>query len=414
MQYIFADDVKEVQMFLINTHPDHDAPLLPADAEGLGAAGALEVERFLEFRENAVATPLVALPALADALGVGTIHVKDEGQRLGLGSFKALGGAYAVIRLVLEEAARHFECDLGFTDLDRPSVRAVAAKMTFACATDGNHGRSVAQGAQLVGARSVIFVHAGVSDERVAAIARFGAEMVRIEGTYDESVSEAARVAEREGWSIVSDTSWPGYERIPGLVMQGYTAIAHEALRQLDQPPTHVFVQAGVGGIAAALAGYFAEKLGSERPTFVVVEPARAACILETARTGRVTRIEHGEPTVMAMLECYEPSLVAWRVLSRVADAFMAVEEEDAVAAMKRLARPAGHDPAIVSGESGCVGLAGLTRALVQPRIKAALKLDASSRILLVNTEGATDLGLYELLVGVSPSVIATYEEMPA
>ncbi len=410
MQYIFADDVKEVQMFLINTHPDHDAPLLPADAEGLGVAGAHEVERFLEFRENAVATPLVALPALADALGVGTIHVKDEGQRLGLGSFKALGGAYAVIRLVLEEAARHFECDVGFTDLGRPSVRAVAARMTFACATDGNHGRSVAQGAQLVGARSVIFVHAGVSDERVAAIARFGAEMVRVDGTYDETVSEAARVAEREGWSIVSDTSWPGYERIPGLVMQGYTAIADEALNQLDQPPTHVFVQAGVGGIAAALAGHFAETLASERPTFVVVEPARAACILETARTGRVTRIEHGEPTVMAMLECYEPSLVAWRVLSRVADAFMAVEEEDAVAAMKRLARPAGHDPAIVSGESGCVGLAGLTRALVEPGIKAALKLDASSRILLVNTEGATDPGLYELLVGASPAMVVNRE----
>lgn len=410
MQYILADDVKEVQMFLINTHPDHDAPLLPADAEGLGAAGAHEVERFLKFRENAVATPLVALPALADAFGVETIHVKDEGQRLGLGSFKALGGAYAVIRLVLEEAARHFECDVGFTDLDRPSVRAVAAKMTFACATDGNHGRSVAQGAQLVGARSVIFVHAGVSDERVAAIARFGAEMVRIEGTYDETVSEAARVAEREGWSIVSDTSWPGYERIPGLVMQGYTAIAHEALRQLDRPPTHVFVQAGVGGIAAALAGYFAETLASERPTFVVVEPARAACILETARTGRVTRIGHGEPTVMAMLECYEPSLVAWRVLSRVADAFMTVEEKDAIAAMKRLARPGGRDPAIVSGESGCVGLAGLTRALAEPGIKAALKLDAASRILLVNTEGATDPGLYELLVGASPAMVVNRE----
>ena len=401
-------------MFLINTHPDHNKPLLPADARVLGAAGAHEVGRFLAFRGSAAATPLVALPRLADVLGVGSIHVKDEGQRLGLGSFKALGGAYAVIRLVLEEAARHFECDVDFADLDRPSVRAVAAKMTFACATAGNHGRSVAQGAQLVGARSVIFVHGGVSDERVAAIARFGAEMIRVRGTYDETVAEAARVAEREGWSIVSDTSWPGYERIPGLVMQGYTAIAHEALSQLDRPPTHVFVQAGVGGIAAALAGHFAETLASDCPTFVVVEPARAACILETARTGRVTRIEHGEPTVMAMLECYEPSLVAWRVLSRLADAFMTVEEDDAIAAMRRLALPAGHDPAIVSGESGCVGLAGLTRALAEPELKAALKLDASSRILLVNTEGATDPGLYELLVGADPAVVGTNEVMPA
>lgn len=394
-------------MFLLNTHSDHNARLLPVDAASLSAHGVREVERFLEFRENAVATPLVALPALADALGVGAIHMKDEGRRLGLGSFKALGGSYAVVRLVLEEASRHFDRDVGFADLGRPSVRALAARKTFACATDGNHGRSVAQGAQLVGAKSVIFVHGGVSDERVAAIASFGAEMIRIDGTYDETVAEAARVAEREGWSIVSDTSWPGYERIPGLVMQGYTAIAHEALSQIDRPPTHVFVQAGVGGIAAAMAGHFAETLGKDRPRFVVVEPARAACILATAHAGRVTRIDHGEPTVMAMLECYEPSLVAWRVLSRAADAFMAVEEEDAVAAMNRLAWPAGHDPAIVSGESGCVGLAGLTRALAEPDLKAALRLDATSRILLVNTEGATDSGLYEQLVGSSPAAVA-------
>lgn len=395
-------------MFLINSHPDHNAPLLPVDAGLLGAFGASEVERFLEFRGNAAATPLVALPTLAQALGVGSVHVKDEGQRLGLGSFKALGGSYAVIRLVLEEASRHFDCDVGFADLGCPSVRALAARKTFACATDGNHGRSVAQGAQLVGARSVIFVHAGVSDERVAAIARFGAEMVRIDGTYDETVAEAARIAGQEGWSIVSDTSWPGYERVPGLVMQGYTAIAHEALNQLDRPPTHVFVQAGVGGIAAALAGHFAETLGKDRPAFVVVEPVRAACVLATARNGCVTRIEHDEPTVMAMLECYEPSLVAWRVLSRVADAFMTVEEDDAVAAMKCLAQPADRDPAIVSGESGCVGLAGLIRALSEPDWKAALRLDVSSRILLVNTEGATDPGLYERLVGASPAEVAS------
>src|SRR6185503_2297810 len=122
-----------------------------------------------------------------------------------------------------------------------------------ACATDGNHGRSVAQGAELVGAGCVIFVHAGVSEQRANAIARFGAQIVRVPGNYDDSVKEAARVAEKNGWIIVSDTSWPGYERIPGLVMQGYTALVREALRQLPAPPTHVFVQAGVGGVASAV-----------------------------------------------------------------------------------------------------------------------------------------------------------------
>src|SRR5438128_1446787 len=222
----------------------------------------------------------------------------------------------------------------------------------FLLNTNPDYGRSVAQGAQFVGARAAIFVHSGVSDERVAAIARFGADMIRVDGSYDDSVREAARVAEAKGWTVVSDTSWPGYERIPGLVMQGYTTMLREALAALPEPPTHVFVQAGVGGVAAAVAGHLAVIMGSRRPTFVVVEPARAACILATARADRMVRIDPGEATVMAMLECYEPSLVAWRVLSRVADAFMTVEEADAVAAMNRLARPVAGDPAIVAGES--------------------------------------------------------------
>jgi len=208
-------------------------------------AGADTVERFLAHRDNHLATPLHALPALAGELGLGAIHIKDEGFRLGLGSFKALGGAYAVMHLVLEAAGKQLGRSVDIAELSSPEVKAIAAVMTFACATDGNHGRSVAQGAGLVGARSVIFVHSGVSNERVAAIARFGAEMVRVAGDYDQSVREAARVAAERGWTVVSDTSWPGYERIPGLVMQGYTVIVREALERLAQPPTHIFLQAG-------------------------------------------------------------------------------------------------------------------------------------------------------------------------
>lgn len=389
-------------MFLTNNHPDYRAQLDPVDAETLGIAAAREVERFLGHRDNHAETPLHSLPGLAAQLGLASLHIKDEGQRLGLGSFKALGGSYAVIRLVLEEASRRLGRTVDVGELHDAAVKAIAATMTFACATDGNHGRSVAQGAALVGARSVIFVHGGVSDRRVAAIARFGAEMVRVEGTYDDSVIEAARVANEKGWTIVSDTSWPGYERIPLLVMQGYTAIVHEALRQLADPPTHVFVQAGVGGVAAAIAGYLALALGDNRPRFVVVEPARAACLFETAKAGHLVKIAHGEPTVMAMLECYEPSRVAWRVLARAADAFMTVDEGDAVAAMNRLARPAGGDPVIVGGESGVAGLAGLTRAATIPELGAKLALDRSSRVLVINTEGATDPVRYAELVGLN------------
>jgi diaminopropionate ammonia-lyase len=393
-------------MLLLNQHPDYRKPLDLADANMLGVKAADEVEWYLTYRDNHASTPLHTLPALAAELGVGALHVKDEGFRLGLGSFKALGGSYAVIRLVLEEASRQLGRPIDVAELHAPEVRAVAAGMTVACATDGNHGRSVAHGAQLVGARAAIFVHSGVSDERVAAIARFGAQMIRVEGTYDASVAEAARVAAEKGWIVVSDTSWPGYERIPGLVMQGYTAMVREALRQLPEAPTHVFVQAGVGGVAAAVAGHLALALKDQRPTFVVVDPARAACLFETARAGHPVKIAHGEPTVMAMLECYEPSLVAWRVLSRVADAFMTVDEEDAIAVMNRLARPAGDDPAIVTGESGGAGLSGLMRAAADPEIRAALRLNEASRVFVINTEGATDPERYAELVGMQPDAV--------
>ncbi|MDP9811499.1 diaminopropionate ammonia-lyase [Rhizobium tibeticum] len=394
-------------MFLSNTTDHYRQALDQRDVEMLDSAAARQVEHYLSFRDNHCETPLWSLPGLAAELGVASIHIKDEGHRLGLGSFKALGGAYAVIRLVLEEAERRFGRALGMANFQSPEVRAVAETMTVACATDGNHGRSVAQGAALVGARAAIFVHSGVSDERIAAISRFGAEIIRVQATYDDSVKEAARVAEANGWTIVSDTSWPGYERIPGLVMQGYTALVSEALRQMPEVPTHVFIQSGVGGIAATVAGHLAIEFGNARPIFTVVDPERAACLLETARTGTPVVIAHGLPTIMAMLECYEPSLVAWRVLSRVADGFMTVDEADAVYVMNRLANPVCGDPAIVAGESGGVGLAGLLKAVADPSIKAALSLDRHSRIFLVNTEGATDPGKYEEIVGLAPSDVA-------
>ncbi|MDX8526357.1 diaminopropionate ammonia-lyase [Mesorhizobium sp. MSK_1335] len=393
-------------MLLLNQRPEHNQPLIAADAESLGMHGADRAELYLKARHNHVETPLHALPAMADELGIAELHVKDEGQRLGLGSFKALGGAYAVIRLVLEEAGKRLGRDVDVAEIGEPKVREIASSMIFVCATDGNHGRSVAQGAGLVGARSVIFVHAGVSVERVAAIARFGAEIVQVEGGYDHAVREVARVGAERGWKIVSNTSWPGYERVPGLVMQGYTVIVREALRHLAEPPTHVFLQAGVGGFAAAIAGHMAVMLGDRRPKAVVVEPRRSACVYASAEAGRPVTIAHQQPTVMTMLECAEPSLVAWRVLARVGDAFMTVKEEDAVAVMKRLARPLGNDPAIVSGESGGAGLAGLVRAASDRHMRAALGLDTHSRVLVVNSEGATDPGRYAELVGVAPDEV--------
>lgn len=393
-------------MFVFNTHPDHKQKLTPADADVLSVEAAKEVERFLTYRENHKPTPLHSLAGLAKEAGVGSIHVKDESHRLGLGSFKAIGGSYAVIRLVLEEAERRLGRKVDISELQSPEVREIAKGMTVGCATDGNHGRSVAAGAQLVGANSAIFVHSGVSDERVAAIARFGARMIRVEGTYDDSVAESERVCKENGWTVVSDTSWPGYERIPSLVMQGYTAMFNEAIRDLPQPPTHVFVQAGVGGLAAGLAGYFDIVYGKDRPKLVVVEPDLAACIYESARAGKLVKVDHTKETIMAMLECYEPSMVAWRILTRTADAFMTIREEDAAETMRLLAEPKNGDPAIVAGESGGAALAGLLRVMKDEKLRGELGLDGQSRIFVINTEGATDEARYEKIVGKSPAAV--------
>ncbi|MFC5384786.1 diaminopropionate ammonia-lyase [Aquamicrobium segne] len=394
-------------MLLINELADHRKSLEAADAEVLSVKEAKTVQHFLQHRAGHKVTPLVSLPELSRKLDIGTIQIKDESQRLGLGSFKALGGSYAVIRLVLEEASNRLGRAVDIQELQSDEVKQIASQMTVSCATDGNHGRSVAMGAQLVGAKCAIFVHSGVSDERIAAIAHFGANMIRVEGNYDDSVAEATRVAAENNWLTVSDTSWPGYERIPGLVMQGYTALLGEALQQMGEPPTHVFIQAGVGGIAATVAGHFDILFGDKRPFFVVVDPSRAACLFESARLGHAVKVDHSQSTVMAMLECYEPSLVAWRILARTADAFMTVEDEDAVSAMKKLANPEGSDPAVVAGESGGVGLAALIKAASDTKMREQLGLDSHSRVFLINTEGATDPKLYETLVGATPEAIA-------
>lgn len=374
-------------MFTKNTHPRfRDA--LGDYASLFGPQAAAQAAAFFTRHPGYAPTPLATLPALAAQLGVGALYAKDEGKRLDLGSFKALGGMYAVVRLVLAEASARLGRPVDADELTSPALRAVAASMVFACATDGNHGRSVAAGARLVRSSCHVFVHEGVDPARRAAIAQQGATITVVPGAYDDAVEAAARACAAQGWHCVSDTAWPGYEQIPLLVMQGYTLLVKEALEQLPQPPSHVFVQAGVGGLAAAIAACLALCFGPRRPTLVVVEPARAACLLSSMFAGAPTRIAQMAPTSMAMLECHTPSTVAWDILTRAADAFMTVDEDDARAIVARLAQPAGGDPVLRSSESGGAGLAGLVRATADPTLRATLELDAHSRILVINTEG--------------------------
>ncbi|WP_421912370.1 diaminopropionate ammonia-lyase [Mesorhizobium sp.] len=390
--------------FLNNQPSGRRPPLMPGDRAMLGENAPQQVRPYLSLWPEFQPTPTFRMPNLAGRLGIGSLFVKDEGKRLGLGSFKALGGAYAVMRLVHGHVEQRLGRSVAIEDLLTPRAREIAAELTVGCATDGNHGRSVAAGARLMGCRSVIFVHAGVSAARTDAIRSFADEVVRVAGTYDDSVDEALRVCTERRWQVVSDTSWPGYEATPGLIAQGYTILAQEALQQIagfgEDGPTHVFLQAGVGGFAGAIACFMTEKLGAARPKFVIVEPDRAACLLESFRRGEISRIAQGEPTIMAGLECYQPSLVAWRILLACADQFQSIPEEAAMEAMRILGRPRGHDPIVIAGESGAAGLAGLLAATRDAAQRDALGLGLQSRLLLVNTETATDPASYEAIVG--------------
>jgi diaminopropionate ammonia-lyase len=345
-------------------------------------------------------TPLVSLAGLAGQAGVAAIHYKDEGARFDLRSFKALGGAYAVARLLQSKVSTALGRPVAMSEIVDRKHPDIVSGITVCCATDGNHGRSVAWGAETFGCCCEIFIHATVSDGRKTAIETFGANVRRCAGNYDESVREAQETASREGWFVVSDTSYPGYLEVPKDVMQGYELMAAEAFDQLDVPPTHIFVQTGVGGMAAAVAAQAKRRWGDARPTLVLADPDKSACWLDSLRAGHPTAVDGDLDTLMAGLACGEVSMLAWDVLKDHADAVMALTDAAAVDCMRRLAQPVAGDPPVVAGESAVAGLAGLFAAMSDPEATAALGLGAESRVLIFGTEGDTDPALYEQLVG--------------
>ncbi|WP_205189906.1 diaminopropionate ammonia-lyase, partial [Burkholderia sp. LMG 13014] len=279
-------------------------------------------------------TPLRALPDLAARLGVASVSVKDESCRSPLGSFKALGAPIALVRLV--KRLRRTQ-DLDPQGLVTGRYAAELADLTVISATDGNHGRALAAAARAIGCGCVIVLHANVEAERERAISAYGARIVRIEGNYDESVICAAQLAQANGWYVVSDTSYDGYEAIPRDVMQGYGVIAAEAAAQAAQddgrPFTHVLLQGGVGGLAAGVASYLWERDGVQRPHFIVVEPRQADCLYQSALAGRATKATGSVDSVMAGLACGEASPLAWDFLEMCVDYFMLIDDEDAVQA---------------------------------------------------------------------------------
>ena len=389
-------------MFLLNTHATrrpYDVDLQQVLGLAHGRAARERLATWSGLSQHP--TPEWSLPGLAKALGVASLAVKDESKRSSLGSFKALGAPNALIKLVLR---RWPERDWSAAGLFAGRHAEALKDFVVISATDGNHGRALAAAAQSIGCRCVIVLHANVSAEREQAIAAFGAEIVRIAGGYDESVNEAARLAQANGWEVVSDTSYDGYEEVPRDVMQGYGVLAEELLENAADPATcpwtHVILQGGVGGLAAGIISGFWDRFGAQRPHFIVVEPEQADCLLQSARQGRPARATGSVDSLMAGLACGETSPLAWLFLQPAVDLFMTVSDAQAEVAMRTLAEGRHGDVPIVAGESGAAGLAALQELTTEAEGRHAASLDAASRVLLINTEGATAPSVYAQIIG--------------
>ena len=352
-------------------------------------------------------TPLVGLDALAKRLGVRGFYVKDESKRFGLNAFKGLGGLYALTRVVCRELGLP-AAKVSFSDLKKPEYREAVGKLVFVTATDGNHGRGVAWAAGQLGCEAHVYMPVGSSPIRAQAIRDVNprAEVEIMEVGYDDAVRHAAGMAEKMGWTLVQDTSWPGYEDIPAWIVQGYTTMAWEALAQLGEKglaPTHFFVQAGVGAMAGGMVGYLTNACGQELK-IAVVEPEAIPCIYASAKAGDGAphAVEDPAPTMMAGLNCGEPCTLTWPVLRDRADWFFACPDSVAAYGMRLLAAPVGGDAPITSGESGAVtaGLAALIAGKPEYReLRERMGIDENSVILCISTEGDTDPENYRKVV---------------
>ena len=335
-------------------------------------------------------TPLLSLAGLAREAGIGALLYKDEAGRFGLGSFKALGGAYGLARLLKRQ------------DKD-------AAELTVCCATDGNHGRAVAWGARNQGCRVVIFLHEGVSAGREEAIRALGAEVRRVPGIYDDSLAAANDAARENGWLVVSDTVFGDTDDQQTAidVMTGYSVIGAEIAEQLatEAPPSHLFVQAGVGGLAAGVMAGLWHGFGV-RPVCVVCEPEAADCWFQSLQAGEPVTVAGGLQTVMACLACAQVSWPAWAALSPLVDAAMTIDDDWARDCMRILADPEGEDAPIVAGESAVAGIGGLLAIAGDQQARRSLGLTGGSRVLVIGSEGATDPQIYAHIVGRSAAAV--------
>ena len=401
---VFINDGNEVKpletiLWTLNEMPASEDPWLSL----MASQQVEQVRAFHRSFPQYAPTPLRSLDAMAGELGLGGLYVKDESYRFGLNAFKVLGGSYAIARQVAKKTGQPME-RMTYAYLSGPELQKAFPPTTFYTATDGNHGRGVAWAARQLGQRAVVRMPKGTSQSRLENVRREGATVTIEEMNYDDCVRLAAReAAQHPGSVLMQDTAWPGYEEIPGWIMQGYGTMAAEAVEQLDgMAPTHVFVQAGVGSLAGAMAGYFANRFPEQPPKVVVVEAMAADCHYRSAVAGEMRTVDGDLATMMAGLACGEPNPVSWSILRNHAAAFVSCPDWVSALGMRMLAAPCKGDTAITSGESGAVGM-GLVAAIMKSdryqELRHALQLNQNSRVLLFSTEGDTDPAHYRRVV---------------
>jgi diaminopropionate ammonia-lyase len=326
--------------------------------------------------DNYVPTPLLKLNKLNDELKLNNIYYKDEDKRFELKSFKALGGAFAVYKIANENK-----------------------NITVSTATAGNHGRSVAWGAQRLGLKCKIFISEFVSETRAEAMCNLDAEVIRVKGNYDNSLKECIEQSNKNNWEIVQDVSWEGYKEVPKLIMAGYTIMVKEIIDEIDQNSiTHVFLQAGVGGMAAAMIAGFA-KLSKNIPQFIVVEPENADCVFQSIKNNKPTTVNITKETVMGGMSCGDVSTIAWEILKNSTNYCLTISDEAISTAVALLAEARLSDEKIIGGECAVPGVIALIGSFNNKEYLDKLKLNEKSNVLLFGCEGLTDKAMYEKLL---------------
>ena len=353
-------------------------------------------------------TPLAKLDHMAEYLGLGGLFVKDESYRFGLNAFKVLGGSFAMANYIAKQTHRDVS-ELPYAVLTSEELRKEFGQATFFTATDGNHGRGVAWAANRLGQKSVVLMPKGSTQTRLENILKEGADATITDVNYDECVRRANAMAEQTPNGVmVQDTAWDGYEEIPSWIMQGYGTMASEADEQLGEygcdRPTHIFIQAGVGSLAGAVQGYFANRYPDNPPVVVVMEADSAACLYKGAKAadGRIRIVDGDMPTIMAGLACGEPNTISWDILKNHVSVFTSCPDWVSARGMRMLAAPVKGDPQVTSGESGAVGMGLLSASMEQEEyreLRDFLKLDENAKVLLFSTEGDTDPQRYKEIV---------------